>query len=62
MGNFLMLILVNLIHWMSHLEVEFKIGWLDALRLNHINHHLKNQHSRYGISSTLWDYIFLTRK
>ena len=54
------IILYNILHYCAHYGTEFKIGWLRALSQNHLNHHFKEQHSLYGITTKIWDHVFRT--
>jgi sterol desaturase/sphingolipid hydroxylase (fatty acid hydroxylase superfamily) len=61
-GTIFGVLFYNLFHYYSHFGSEFSIGWMKALRNHHLNHHFKNQHILFGISSTLWDHFYKTMK
>lgn len=47
------------IHYATHhFAMTSKVGRF--LRSYHLKHHFSHEHSRYGVSSPLWDYIMGT--
>ena len=47
------------IHYATHhLPMKGKIG--NFLRVYHLRHHYEDDHTAYGVSNPLWDYIFRT--
>jgi dihydroceramide fatty acyl 2-hydroxylase len=49
------------IHYAIH-HFEMKRGVSRWLKQYHLQHHYKDDHAGYGISSPLWDYIFRTTR
>jgi sterol desaturase/sphingolipid hydroxylase (fatty acid hydroxylase superfamily) len=51
----------DMIHYATH-HFSMKSGiWL-WLKQYHMRHHYKDDHTGYGVSSPLWDYVFGTRE
>ena len=50
----------DVIHYATHHFSMKRGAWL-WLKQYHMRHHYKDDHSGYGVSSPLWDYIFRTR-
>lgn len=49
------------IHYATH-HFAIKDGiWL-RIKQHHLRHHYKDDHSGYGVSSPLWDYVFRTTR
>ena len=47
------------IHYATHhLPMKGKLG--NFLRVYHLRHHYEDEHTAYGVSNPLWDYIFRT--
>jgi sterol desaturase/sphingolipid hydroxylase (fatty acid hydroxylase superfamily) len=47
------------IHYATHhINIKGKIGGF--LRSYHLRHHYEDEHTAYGVSSPLWDYVFRT--
>jgi 4-hydroxysphinganine ceramide fatty acyl 2-hydroxylase len=49
------------IHYAIH-HFPMKAGILNRLKQHHLRHHFHDDHSGYGVSSPLWDYIFRTNR
>lgn len=49
------------VHWMCH-HVEPKARVLRALKQHHLRHHHLAPHSRFGIGTPLWDWLFRTAR
>jgi 4-hydroxysphinganine ceramide fatty acyl 2-hydroxylase len=49
------------IHYAIH-HFAMKAGILNRLKQHHLRHHYHDDHSGYGVSSPLWDYIFGTNR
>jgi len=60
MANFLIgYLCYDYIHYATHhFAMTSKVG--KYLRSYHLKHHFSHEHSKYGVSSPLWDYIFGT--
>lgn len=58
-GFFLGYLCYDMAHFSVH-HVPFKAKWFNRLRKHHMLHHFATPHSRFGVSSTLWDHIFRT--
>jgi sterol desaturase/sphingolipid hydroxylase (fatty acid hydroxylase superfamily) len=60
MGYFLIgYLCYDYIHYATHhFAMTSKVG--KYLRTYHLKHHFSREHSKYGVSSPLWDYIFST--
>ncbi|WMJ73640.1 sterol desaturase family protein [Cytophagaceae bacterium ABcell3] len=56
MGYFLYII----IHFLSHFNTLPENGLLKPILSSHFLHHAKYPHKSFGISTTLWDYVFGT--
>ena len=52
-------VLYDLIHYYLH-HANPGLGYFKQLKTYHLNHHYKNYHLGYGISSKLWDVVFST--
>jgi 4-hydroxysphinganine ceramide fatty acyl 2-hydroxylase len=50
----------DMIHYATH-HFPMKSGMWLKLRQYHMRHHYKDDHSGYGVTSPLWDYVFRTR-
>ena len=48
----------DLLHYSLH-HVQFKNGFMKALRSHHMRHHTEYD-SRFGVSTPLWDHVFQT--
>jgi 4-hydroxysphinganine ceramide fatty acyl 2-hydroxylase len=49
------------IHYAIH-HFPMKAGILNRLKQHHLRHHYHDDHSGYGVSSPLWDYVFGTNR
>jgi 4-hydroxysphinganine ceramide fatty acyl 2-hydroxylase len=49
------------IHYAIH-HFPMKSGILNRLKQHHLRHHFHDDHSGFGVSSPLWDYIFRTNR
>jgi len=49
------------IHYAIH-HFPMKSSPLNRLKQHHLRHHYHDDHSGYGVSSPLWDYIFRTNR
>ena len=49
----------DMIHFSVH-HFKFKTSFMSSLVYNHMTHHYKAPHSRWGVTSPLWDYVFGT--
>ena len=49
------------IHYAIH-HFPMKSSLLNRLKQHHLRHHYHDDHSGYGVSSPLWDYIFRTNR
>jgi sterol desaturase/sphingolipid hydroxylase (fatty acid hydroxylase superfamily) len=49
------------IHYASH-HFPMKGGVWRWLKQNHLQHHYQDDHSGYGVSSPLWDYVFGSKR
>jgi sterol desaturase/sphingolipid hydroxylase (fatty acid hydroxylase superfamily) len=49
------------IHYAIH-HLPMKTGILNRLKQHHLRHHFHDDHSGYGVSSPVWDYIFGTNR
>ena len=49
------------VHYATH-HFAMKRGVWAWLKQYHLRHHYKDEHSGYGVSSPLWDYIFRTHR
>ncbi len=49
------------IHYAIH-HFPMKSGILSRLKQHHLRHHFHDDHSGYGVSSPLWDYVFRTNR
>ena len=50
----------DMIHYATH-HLSMKRGMWLWLKQYHMRHHYKDDHSGYGVSSPVWDYVFRTR-
>ena len=53
-----------LVYDMTHYAIHhygFKSKYWLKLKVNHMKHHYQQPHRGYGVSSTLWDFIFHSR-
>ena len=48
-------------HYAIH-HFPMKSGVLNRLKQHHLRHHYHDDHTGYGVSSPLWDYIFRTNR
>jgi sterol desaturase/sphingolipid hydroxylase (fatty acid hydroxylase superfamily) len=53
-------LIYDLTHYATH-HFPMRWGWAKELKRYHMMHHYKTPDARYGVSSPLWDFIFLTR-
>lgn len=52
-------IMYDMIHYATHhMKMQGKIG--SFLKTYHLKHHYNDEHTAYGVSNPLWDYIFQT--
>ena len=49
------------IHYAIH-HFPMKAGILNRLKQYHLRHHFHDDHSGYGVSSPVWDYVFRTNR
>jgi 4-hydroxysphinganine ceramide fatty acyl 2-hydroxylase len=49
------------VHYAIH-HFPMKAGILNRLKQHHLRHHFHDDHSGYGVSSPLWDYVFRTNR
>lgn len=49
------------IHYAIH-HFPMKSGVLNRLKQHHLRHHFHDDHSGFGVSSPLWDYVFRTNR
>ena len=49
------------IHYAIH-HFPMKSGILNRLKQHHLRHHFHDDHSGFGVSSPLWDYVFRTNR
>lgn len=49
------------IHYAIH-HLPMKGGILNRLKQHHLRHHFHDDHSGYGVSSPVWDYVFGTNR
>jgi 4-hydroxysphinganine ceramide fatty acyl 2-hydroxylase len=49
------------IHYAIH-HFPMRAGILNRLKQHHLRHHFHDDHSGYGVSSPLWDYVFRTNR
>lgn len=49
------------IHYAIH-HFPMRSGLLNRLKQHHLRHHFHDDHSGFGVSSPLWDYIFRTNR
>ncbi len=59
-GTVLGYLAYDMLHYYTHHFVP-KSRPLKFLRAYHLAHHFKNEPTRYGVSTPLWDYVFGTR-
>lgn len=59
-GLALMMVLYDITHYSTH-YMEPTNGLLRALKRNHMHHHFVKPNTRFGVTSSLWDYVFGTR-
>jgi sterol desaturase/sphingolipid hydroxylase (fatty acid hydroxylase superfamily) len=50
----------DLAHYATH-HFPMRSGYWRIIKRNHIMHHYRTPNKRFGVSSPLWDYVFLTR-
>jgi len=50
----------DLTHYYLHHSGKPFLSYFGELKTYHLNHHYKNHHLGYGITSKLWDYVFGT--
>jgi sterol desaturase/sphingolipid hydroxylase (fatty acid hydroxylase superfamily) len=49
------------IHYAIH-HFPMRSGILNRLKQHHLRHHFHDDHSGFGVSSPLWDYVFRTNR
>jgi sterol desaturase/sphingolipid hydroxylase (fatty acid hydroxylase superfamily) len=47
------------IHYASH-HFKMKNGYWKYIKMWHLNHHYVDQSTNYGVSTSIWDYVFKT--
>jgi sterol desaturase/sphingolipid hydroxylase (fatty acid hydroxylase superfamily) len=50
----------DLIHYATH-HFPMRSGYGKFIKRHHMQHHYKDAATRFGVSSPLWDYVFLTQ-
>lgn len=61
LGVHLLMIFYDILHYYFHFGPEIKIPILNKLRKNHMKHHFRDSDRGFGVTTTLWDWIFNTR-
>jgi len=59
-GSLIGYLFYDLAHYATH-HSPMRAGYGRIIKRNHMIHHYKTPDKRFGVSSTLWDYVFLTR-
>ena len=49
----------DFVHFATHF-FNWKFAWFRKIKENHMRHHYLTQKFNFGLSSPLWDYVFLT--
>jgi 4-hydroxysphinganine ceramide fatty acyl 2-hydroxylase len=59
-GAYLGLIMYDMVHYFSHHGKPWG-SYLKSVKSYHLDHHYKNVHLGYGVSSKYWDLVFHTQ-
>lgn len=49
----------DLTHYATH-HFPMRSGYMKYLKRNHMQHHYKTPHKRFGVTSSIWDWVFGT--
>lgn len=60
-GVALMSVIYDIAHYSTH-YMSASNGFLKMLKKQHMLHHYSDHHSRFGVTSPFWDYVFRTHK
>ena len=60
LGLHLMMILYDVLHYYFHFGSDIKLPVLSYLKKNHMKHHYRDSNRGFGVTTTLWDWVFGT--
>jgi sterol desaturase/sphingolipid hydroxylase (fatty acid hydroxylase superfamily) len=54
------MILYDVLHYYFHFGSDFPLPILNSLKKNHMKHHYRDSNRGFGVTTTLWDWLFGT--
>jgi dihydroceramide fatty acyl 2-hydroxylase len=60
MGTHTLMILYDILHYYFHFGPDFYIPIASELRRNHMKHHFRDSDRGFGVTTTIWDWVFGT--
>lgn len=61
MGLHLFLTMYDILHYYFHFGPEMNIPIVSQLKKNHMKHHFRDSNRGFGVTTTLWDWVFGTQ-
>lgn len=61
LGLHFFMTLYDLLHYYFHFGPDTSIPILNALKKNHMKHHFRDSNRGFGVTTTLWDWVFGTQ-
>lgn len=61
MGLHLFLTMYDILHYYFHFGPEMNIPIVSTLKKNHMKHHFRDSNRGFGVTTTLWDWVFGTQ-
>jgi 4-hydroxysphinganine ceramide fatty acyl 2-hydroxylase len=61
MGLHSFLIMYDILHYYFHFGPEMQLPIISKLKKNHMKHHFRDSNRGFGVTTTLWDWVFGTQ-